>query len=1153
MKGLILLAICLLASNLVAQTVFFNHITQENGLRSGNVRTIVKDYQGFVWIGTEDGLHRYDGYGMKVYRNREGDSTSISSNFILCLFEDSNQNLWVGTLGGSVCLYDRKSDSFRCFNHENPPIPGNAIRAIAEGRDHKLYIASNGLTRATVEPGTGSVKFESLHFPGEQNTKETIRVLALAENLDGSLLISAYPFGVFSFDCSTGTFTRHALSQWDNNVLGMYADKRRGVLWAGTWHNGLLVYEPATKRHTILKANGTPGGLVNGSQLSAMAADSAGNLWIASDHGLIEFPHNQNPFQKHTIITHLPDEKKQSGIYGSVIKAVYIDNQDKLWVGCYYEGVNVYDKRSMNFGTLTVPPAIMQGERYANVSALQEDAQHNTWIGTDGAGLFRLQGTPAQNRETDLEPVPQCTGSKVKALKLDADGNLWIGTWGEGLLAYNVLTRRCKKFDDAAFNTSIGQEIIALGTTKPGHLWIGTFDHGLFRYAPKTNELTHIENEHKSKNITDRISVIFADAQNNVWTGKEGGGLHFCSQGTTINKAILTEHLTRSTTITSLHRDAQGIVWVGVPNEGLVAYNPQTNRSTLFGERLGLANSVVQAIQEDSTGRLWLATNTGISLFEKETRKFSNFTRANGLSASQFNRGSALTTHGGTMVFGNIRGLNYFSPGQFKHHDQRIGIALLKLSVNNIEQVAGREGSVLQQNITVTREISLQHNQNSFSIEFAALDFNFTNLTEYAYKLEDFDETWQFAGAQRSIAYTNLPAGDYTLKIRATNTKYGWSPHIAELRVVIVPAWWQTTWFKVVLAATIVLAAIAIHRIRIRYLVDQQRRLEALVRERTRKLSDANSQLHTTLEELKATNLLLSRQHDEIAEKTNEIQAQNEELMSQNEHIFKQQERLLETQKQLQEVNISLERVVDERTLKLQHSIQDLNKTVFELDRFVYSASHDLSAPLKSIRGLVEIIHLEQDPAKVYIYADYIKDTVLKLETVIKSMVDYSRNVHIQLKSEPFSLHELVAEVISELAFWPATVELSYLNEIPSGLVMQSDRSRLKVVLHNLISNSIKYADKRKESSWIRLECEPNGQHWKLCITDNGIGIREEYLDKIFNMYFRATDASKGSGLGLFIVKETLTKIGGSVKVHSTLGVQTSFELLIPQVETSKH
>jgi len=1149
MKVFIFLAAFFLVSNLAAQTVFFNHIAEEAGLRSCNVRAIIKDHQGFIWIGTEDGLHRYNGYTMKVYRNQEGDSTSLSSNFILSLLEDSQHNLWVGTLGGGLCLYSREKDNFRAYTRENSILPSNSVRCISEDRDHKIYVGTAGLTRIDMQANPGRPLLENLDFPLPPGGRATMRVTAFGEDLEGNLLVAVNPHGVFRLDRAASTFVMHDISQWETNVLSLYADKRRGLIWAGTWKKGLLIYEPATGKQVSLRAGRTPADLVTDSQLSAITADSTGNLWIASDNGLIRFASTQHPFKPHTVTTYLPDEKNPTGIYGNIIKCVYVDPQDKLWVGTNYEGVNIYDKHAMNFGTIAMPRDQLGGLSYANVCALQPDRNLTTWIGTDGAGLFRMQGHLDQGRDHKLEAVRSCSGAiKIKAMQLDSAHNLWIGTWGEGLLALNTTTLQCKKFEAGASGLNIGSEILALNVDKTGHLWIGSFDQGLFRYTPSTRELIKITNKQEGQNFIDRISAIYIDAENNVWAGREGGGLTRCRAGNTENEHIITEHFGISATIAALYSDAEGILWIGVPNQGLVAYNPKTNKSTLYGEKTGLANNGIQGIREDHAGRLWLSSNTGISVFEKKTQKFTNFTKANGLAANQFNRGSSLINSDGMIAFGNIRGVNYFNPAQFKRKNEDLHIVITRLFVNNQDQIVDAPGSSLKQNITVTKEIRLRHTQNSISVAYAALDFNFANITEYEHKLEGFDDEWVFAGTQRVIGYTNLPPGDFVLKIRASNTKHVWSPHVAELRVIIVPAWWQTYWFKLSMIFLLVVGVLAFHRLRINYLVAQQKRLEGLVHERTYKLSDANEMLREQMEEINAINLILARQRDQITEKNNEIQTQNEELTSQNEQIMEQQEMLIKAQEQLKEINQSLEALVDERTVKLQRSIHDLNKTVFELDRFVYSASHDLSAPLKSIRGLVEVIHLEKDPTKVYIYTDYIKDTVLKLETVIKNMVDYSRNVHIQIKPETFNLHDLAAEVIGELAFWPNIADLVYMNEVPADLVIQSDRSRLKVVLHNLISNSLKYADKTKSSNWIKIECTLNGPYWQLRITDNGIGIREEYIDKIFNMYFRATDASKGSGLGLFIVKETLTKIGGSIKVKSEFGVQTTFELQIPYI-----
>jgi signal transduction histidine kinase len=309
------------------------------------------------------------------------------------------------------------------------------------------------------------------------------------------------------------------------------------------------------------------------------------------------------------------------------------------------------------------------------------------------------------------------------------------------------------------------------------------------------------------------------------------------------------------------------------------------------------------------------------------------------------------------------------------------------------------------------------------------------------------------------------------------------------------------------------------------YLVNQKKKLTQEV------------QLRTT--ELKKTNL-------ELAELNREVQSQNEELTSQNEHINIQQEELQDAQKKLEKANEHLEELVKQRTEKLEMTIKELDKTVFELDRFVYSASHDLSAPLKSILGLVHIAKLERDPKLASQYHEYIETSILKLETVIKNLVEYSRNSHLEILMQPFKFSTLVNDVIQELAFWPEALKVTITNNTDPTIQLISDEQRIKVILHNLIGNAIKYADLRKEIPFIKIDCTVHSTTCIIHIADNGIGIDERDQSKVFEMYYRATDRSQGSGLGLFIVKEITNKLRGTISVKSAKGKGTEFFIELP-------
>jgi signal transduction histidine kinase len=285
---------------------------------------------------------------------------------------------------------------------------------------------------------------------------------------------------------------------------------------------------------------------------------------------------------------------------------------------------------------------------------------------------------------------------------------------------------------------------------------------------------------------------------------------------------------------------------------------------------------------------------------------------------------------------------------------------------------------------------------------------------------------------------------------------------------------------------------------------------------------------------------------EELQKRDEETRQLNEELRAANDQLFSQKEELEFTKIQLLKMNNTLENMVKERTDKLRTTVDKLNKSVSELDRFVYSASHDLSAPLKSILGLLYIARKDPDKTQTEKYLQYIENSIHNLEDVIKSLISYSRNSRMEVKHEPFDLLELINEVITELAFLPSADLLDFRIDITNNEIIHSDRQRLKVVLHNLIGNSVKYADYDKSNPFVQIHYEKAGNDNIIKIKDNGIGIAPEQLDKVFEMFYRGTEKSKGSGLGLFIVKETVSVMNGDLEVRSTPGEETIFTVTLP-------
>lgn len=298
------------------------------------------------------------------------------------------------------------------------------------------------------------------------------------------------------------------------------------------------------------------------------------------------------------------------------------------------------------------------------------------------------------------------------------------------------------------------------------------------------------------------------------------------------------------------------------------------------------------------------------------------------------------------------------------------------------------------------------------------------------------------------------------------------------------------------------------------------------IKQKEKELNDLNSELQASEEELKQI---------------------NEELQTANDQLLVQKEELESAKIQLLTMNNNLETLVKDRTDKLRLTIDKLNKSVSELDRFVYSASHDLSAPLKSILGLLDISRKDPDKRHTEKYHYYIEKSIHMLEEVIQSLISYSRNSRLKVKNEPFNLFELVNEVVGELEFLPSSDTLENIIEINKDRIIESDRQRLKVILHNLLNNSIKYADYEKPNSYVWVGFTKNEDQYEIVIKDNGIGIAPEQFEKIFEMFYRGTEKSEGSGLGLFIVKETLSALNGNIKVNSESGNETQFIISLPR------
>lgn len=1146
-----------IAEHVHCQEINFDHITTDGGLISGNVRTILEDYQGFFWFGTEDGLQRYDGYSMHNYFYDEKDTTTLSSNYILYLFEDSRKNLWVGTLDAGLCLYDRDTDSFKRFIN-NPAdknsILGNYVRVIFESSDSIIYIGleEGGFSYfKTPSDIPSSINFTNVAIPRIDHAAGANMVCSIIEDTDHTLLVGVNGSGLNRFNPATGAFQRLLQDSCSNRIHHLLLDSKNR-LWVGSWDKGIYIYDRLSKR-IVHHVNNNLQGSLSQNQIESIFEDREGNFWIGTDNGLCLMPFSTDPFSAAPFITYRHNEFESSSLLSNSIKAFLMDKQNRVWIGSYYGGINIYNKSAAKFLPVRNKPWSPSSLSDNNVFSFAEDKQGNLWVGTDGGGLNLLTESITEIGRDNFKKVPiELDGkpvNKIKCLETDRQGNLWIGTWGSGIFKLNTKTY---SYEHYGTHPTLGKgisadEVLTIKADSLDNLWIGAFNGGLNYFDQKRKTFTQYTNfysQGKSGKII-RILSVHISRDGKVWVSREVGGLNLFYPETQSFKAVELGILDKYLTILSIHEDRTGALWLGTNSIGLIRYDPNKGEVKLFNVESGLANNVVQAILEDTArNTLWVSTNKGLSAMDISSGAIVNYTKADGLQGNQFNPGSAYLHSSGLMLFGGISGMNVFDPAKIKKSKYLPPVIFTRFWLDNEEAGIHNPQSPLSKNVILDQTINLDYIQNSFSIEFTMLEYDFAHRNEYSYFLEGFNTTWQNIGTERKATFTNLDPATYLLKVRARNSDGLWTQQEKTVTIVIHPAWWQTTVFKIALLLIIILITLIVFRIRIRYLIRQQTKLQLLVAKRTDELKQKNDQLAEKIGEIKSQNDVLYAQKMEILTMNEEIQAQNEELTSQNDQINVHRDSLKEAQDELKQVNDRLEMLVLERTKKLEATIAELDKTVAELDRFVYSASHDLSAPLKSVLGLVNIAKIEKNHDTLQKYYIYIETSIQKLDSVIKNLVEFSRNSHQEVNIANVDAHHLIEEVLHELAFWPEAGRIKFLNKLAPGQIVMSDRDRLKVVLHNLVANGIKYADFTKPDSFIQIETSVFNSHLVLSVHDNGIGIERDKQAKIFDMYYRGTDRSKGSGLGLFIVKEILLKVGATIEVTSDKGKGATFTMI---------
>ncbi len=821
------------------RNIRFEHFSLEEGLSQSAVNVILQDRKGFLWVGTQDGLNRYDGYGFKVYRPDADNKNSLSDRWITALAEDNEGYLWVGTRLGGLNRYNPVTGDFKRFAQDSNEIGSNKITA--------LLADSKGLWAGT-DAGLGFFDYEKKLFRVYQSSAEDSTslsgnvVTAIFKDTKGILWVGTSA-GLNIFDEKTNSFAVYKSDEADittisNNRILSIGESKDGRIWVGT-ASGLNRFDAS---NTIVKryvnSPDSPYSLA-GNSVYAIYQDRLGELWIGTNNGLDRFDLQTGRFAHNQHHPNIANSLNNNNVF-----AIYEDRNNVLWVGTRGGGLNKYNHQQDKFDYYyynSDDPYSLSGNIITPISV---DTKGYVWVGTEHNGLnkFDISTNQFTRYMNDLANPNSINSNDIISLYTDRKGVLWIGT-ARGLDRFNPITKVFQHIKQDVSDTSgpTNSQIYAIFEDSEHNLWIGT-GHSLNLFNPDTQTYSSFETaQNNEAGVSgNEISAIFEDSKHILWIGTLDDGLKRINLEK--NQIVQYKNDSRKVgalsndTIFNIYQDSRGTLWICTGGGGLNRYNPETDTFTQYTEKEGLPNNVVYGILEDKDGILWLSTNFGISRFNPKDETFRNFTSRDGLQSNEFNRNAFAKDKNGRMYFGGINGLNVFLPKEITDNSTPPQAGLTALT---------EDGAALNEDRTVEymQDLTLAWPQNSFEFEFSAFAFEQPGKNQYAYMLEGFDSTWNNIGFKRSGRYTNLPGGIYTLRLRAANSDGVWREGRQSVTITVVPPFWNNGWFRGIFLLALFAAIAGGLRWRVKNIERRNRELEYLVQNRTADLKKRNREM----------------------------------------------------------------------------------------------------------------------------------------------------------------------------------------------------------------------------------------------------------------------------------------------------------------------
>ena len=828
----------------------FSQLDISNGLSRNQVNCIYKDSKGFMWFGTMAGLNRYDGYTFKIFKHIATDKNSINDDFIQSIFEGPDQNLWIVTRGG-LCTYNFATEK---FDSDITPwlkllkLPGadvSKIKKDSKGNFWFIYPHS-GLCR--YNPGN---KQTYRYSQGTNPSIHSDNVTDISEDAKGNIWIVYNTGFIEKMDVAHDKiiYSSDVLSRVNNAkplFYSLMADND-GDLWvyASSANSGVYYFRP--QKNILSHIDKTSAGAkLNANIVNNVYQADDGLIWIATDHGGINLIDKKN-FKVTYLLNREDDAKslKQNSVM------LYKDDLGIMWAGTFKEGISYYHKNIIRFPLYRHFASDPSSLNFEDVDKFVEDRQGNLWIGTNGGGLIYFNRKTGKYTQYKNDPKNSNSlgNDIIVSLCIDHNQTLWIGTYFGGMDSFDGKTFTHYRHDDRIKTSIADDRIWSIMEDSSNRLLVGTFAGGLDIFDLSKKIFLHPYNLTQIR--SPFISSIFEDRDGNIWVGgyagvdvimkRSGHIIHYGHDNNNVNGIA-------ANNVNSIMQDSRGLIWIGT-RYGLNIFDSKTNHFTSLTKENGLPDNLIQNVLEDNSGKMWLSSSNGLCRITLTAAgsgynfQFENFDETDGLQGREFNVNSAFKTSKGELIFGGGHGFNFFDPLSIKPNINKIKPIFTNFQLFNNDVTVGEainDHIILSKAISETPSLTLNHSENVFTIEFAALNFFNPSKVKYQYMLEGFDKGWITAdNATRKATYTNLDGGDYTFKVKATNPDASWNTDYITLKLSVRPPFWKSPlayiiYLLVIVGGLLLIRQRGIQKIRRKFAAEQEKKEVELLIEQER-------------------------------------------------------------------------------------------------------------------------------------------------------------------------------------------------------------------------------------------------------------------------------------------------------------------------------